>query len=62
MCEECAPRIPVSILLGCSGFSDAVGCVEAAASDDIQELTFLGFCLMWNDDVVYGDRIRLKFF
>ena len=62
MFEECAPPIPVSRLLGCNGFGDAVGCVEAAASDDIQEITVLGVCLMWNDAAVCGDRIWLNFF
>ena len=62
MFEECATPIPVSRLLGCSGFGDAVGCVEAEYSNDIQEIMFLGGCLMWNNADVYGDRIRLKFF
>ena len=61
MCEECVPPIPFFRLLGRSGFGDAVGCVEAAASNDIQEITFLGGCLMWNDAAVCGDRIRLNF-
>ena len=52
MFEECAPPIPVSRLLGRSGFGNTVGCVEAAASDNIQEITFLGGCLMWNDAAV----------
>ena len=46
MFEECAPAIPVARLLGKSGFGDAAGCVEADDSDDIQEITFLGGCLM----------------
>ena len=62
MFEECEPTIPVSRLLGRSGFGDAVGSVKAAASDDIQEITFLGRCLMWNDAAVYGGRIWLKLF
>ena len=49
------PITPVSRILGRSGFGDAVGSVEAAASDDIQEISFLGSCLMWNDaDVCCG--------
>ena len=62
MFEECAPPIPVSRLPGCSGFDDAVGSVKSAASNDIQEITFLGGCLMWNDAAVYGARIWLKSF
>ena len=46
MFEECSPPIPVTILLGRSGFVDAVISVEAAARDDIQEITFLGGCLI----------------
>ena len=49
MFEECAPPTPVSRLIGRSGFGDAVGSVEAATRDDIQEITFLGVYLMWND-------------
>ena len=37
MFEECAPPIPVSILLGHSGIGDAVESVKTAASDDIQD-------------------------
>ena len=62
MLEECAPPIPVSRLLGCSGFGDAVGSVKAAASDDIQEITLLVSCLMWNDAAVFCGRIWLKTF
>ena len=49
MFEEFVPPIPVAILLGRSGFGNSVGKVKAAASDDIQEIMFLGGCLMWND-------------
>ena len=61
MFEECAPSITVARLLGRSGFSDAVGSVESAASDDIQEITFLGSRLRWNDATICGGRIRLIF-
>ena len=30
--------------------------------DDIQEITFLGSCLMWNDTAVCCGRILLTFF
>ena len=62
MFEECAPPIPVARLLGRSGFDDAVVSVKAVACNDIQEITFLGGCLMWNDAAVCGGRIRLNFF
>ena len=60
MFEECAPPIPVTILIGCSGFGNAVGSVKA--SNDIQEITFLGGCLMWNNAAVCGGRIWLIVF
>ena len=44
-------------LIGRRGFGDAVGCVEAAASDDIQEIMSLGGCLMWNNIAVFGGRV-----
>ena len=62
MFEECAPPILVSILIGRSGFGDAVGCVEAAANNDIREITFLGVYMMWNDAAICGGRIQLKHF
>ena len=62
MFEECAPPTPVSRLIGRSGFGDAVGCVKSDASNDIQEIKFLGECLMWNDASVCGGRIWLIFF
>ena len=60
MFEECSPPIPFSSLLGHSGFGDAVWSVEAAASYDIQEITFLGGCLIWNDAAVCCGMIWLK--
>ena len=47
MLEECAPRFLFARLIGRNGFGDAVGSIEAAVSDDIQEITFMGSCLMW---------------
>ena len=62
MLEECAPLIPVARLIGRSGFGDDIVSVEAAARNDIQDIRFLGSCLMWNDaDVCFG-RIWLGFF
>ena len=54
MCEECVPPIPGTRLIGCSIFGDALGCVKAAVSNDIQEITSLGGCLMWNNAAVCG--------
>ena len=62
MLEECAPPFPVARLLGRCGFGNAVGSVKAAASDGIQEITFLGSCLMWNNAAVCCDKIWLKMF
>ena len=62
MFEECYPPFPVARLLGRSGYGYAVGSVEAAASDDIQEITFLGSCLMWNNVAVSCGKIWLKMF
>ena len=55
MFEDCAPPIPLARLLGSSGFGDAVGSVKTAASDDIQEKTFLVGCLMCNCAVYLND-------
>ena len=62
MFEEYSPPLPVARLLGRSGFGDAVGSVEAAASDDIQEITSLGSCLMCNNAAVCCGKIWLKIF
>ena len=60
MCEEFEPYFPVVILLGCSGFGDSFGCVDYAASNNIQEVISLGSGLMWNYDAVYGGKMDLK--
>ena len=62
MLEEYSPPFPVARLLGSIGFGDAVGSVEAAARNDIQEITFLGICLMWNNAAVCCGNIWLKMF
>ena len=62
MFEECAPPTPVARLIGHSVFGDAVECVHAAAIDYIQEITFMGGCLMWNDAAVCDGRIWLEIF
>ena len=62
MFEEYSPPFLVARLLGRSGFGDAVGSVEADASNDIQEIKFLGSCLMWNNAAVCCGKITLKMF
>ena len=62
MFEECYPPFTVARLLVCSGFGNAIVSVEAAASNDIQEITFLGSCLMWNNAVVCCGKIWSKMF
>ena len=62
MFEECATPIPVARLVGRSGFGSAVRLTKDAVSDDIQDITFLGGCLIWNDAAIYGDRIQLNLF
>ena len=62
MFEECDPLIPVVRLLGCIGFGNIVRSVEATASEYIQEIMFLGGCLMCNDVAVCCGRIWLNFF
>ena len=48
-------------MLGHSGFGNNVGSVKAVGINIIQEITFLGDYLMWNDSSVCGGRIWLKF-
>ena len=62
MCEECAPSVPVSRLIGCSGFGFSFGRVNNAASNNIQEVISLGRGLMWNDAAVCGARMYLNIF
>ena len=62
MFEECSPPFPVARLLGCSGFGDAVGSADAAGSDDIQDITFMGSCLMRNNAAVCCGKIWSKMF
>ena len=59
MFEECVTPIKVARLLVCSGFGNAIGSAKDNASDDIQEITFLGGCLMRNNAAFCGGRIWL---
>ena len=47
-------------IIGCSGFGYSLGCVDDGASDNIQEIIYMGVVLMWNDAAVYGRRMGLK--
>ena len=49
MCEECAPSVPFSRLIGCSGFGDPFGRVDKNASDNIQEVISMVSGLMCNE-------------
>ena len=62
MFEECSPPLPFARLLDRSGFGDAVGNVKAAAINDIQEITFLGSYLMWNNAAVCCGKMWSKIF
>ena len=62
MCEECAPSVPVSRLIGRSSFGDSFGRVNDAASKNIQEVISLRRGLMWNDAAVCGGRMDLNIF
>ena len=62
MFEECAPPIPFFRLLGRSGFGDSVGSVEGADLNYIQEIKFLGGCLMCINAAVCCGSIWLNFF
>ena len=62
VCEKYAPSLPVTRLLGRSGFENSVGCVEADASDNTKEITSLGGCLMQNNAAVFGGRVWLNMF
>ena len=60
MCEKCAPFIPVTRLLGLSGFGYDAGCIEAAVSDDKHEIMSLGRFLIWKYAAVCGGRVWLN--
>ena len=60
--EECEPPISVSRLIGHSVFGDNVGRIKSVASNDIQEITFMGGCLVWKYAAVCGGRVRNNFF
>ena len=53
---------PIFQTSGIRGFEDAIGSVKAVASNYIQEITFLGGCLMWSNDAFRGERIWLNIF
>ena len=62
VCEEREPSFPSDRLIGRISFGNPLGRIEDAASKNIQEKSFLGGILMWNDATVYGGRMELKMF
>ena len=60
VCKECAPSVPVSRLLGCSGFFDPFGCAEDSASNNIQEIISLDSGLIYNYSPLFGGRMGFK--
>ena len=60
VCEECEPSFTVSRLLGISIFGNSLGHDKDAASENIQEIIYLGGILMWNDAAFWGDRMEFK--
>ena len=57
MCEECAPSVPASRLLGHNGYGYYFGHVNDAASNNIKKLISLVSGLMWNYSSVYGEMV-----
>ena len=49
-----------SRLLGRIGFVYYFICVKDNDGNNIQELIYLGICLIWNDAAVYGGRMGYK--
>ena len=62
VCNKCAPSIPVTRLIGRSGFVNYVGYIKATSGVDTQEITSLISCLMWNDASVCERRVWLNIF
>ena len=62
MCEERAPFLPVSRMIGFSSFGYYFGSSVDSASNNIQEVIYMGPGLMCNESTVYGGRMGLKIF
>ena len=62
MCEERAPFLPVSRMIGFSSFGYYFGSSVDSASNNIQEVISLGRGLMCNDSAVCGGRVDLNTF
>ena len=60
MCEESVPSLPVTILLGHSGFGYCFGRVDDAVSNNIHEVISLVSGLMCNDTNVCCGSMYLK--
>ena len=59
MYDNCEPSVLVVILLGHILFGNSFGCVDDAASENIQEIISMGSGLMWNFANVCGGRMYL---
>ena len=57
-CEGCAPSLPVARLHGRGDLVDSFGCFDDAASENIQEIIFLGCGFMWNYAAVCGGKME----
>ena len=62
MCEECAPYIPVSILIGCSVFGGSFVRFDDTDRNNILEVISMGSGLMLIDAAIYSRRVDLKMF
>ena len=62
MYDECAPSLPVSRLIYCSGLGDSFSHVNNAASDNIHEVLSMDSVLICNDTDVYGGGLDLNIF
>ena len=60
VCEDHAPFVPFSRMLGFSGSIDYFSLVKDASTDNIQDVFSLGSGLMWNDTAVCGGMMGLK--
>ena len=60
VCEECALYVPISRLIGRSGFGYYLGHVDGAISNNNQEIIYLGSGLRWNNADVCGGRKDFK--
>ena len=66
MTDKFAPLVPVTIMLGCSGFVYYFGSVGYTDSENIQDLILMGRCLMGNESGlcvgIKGVKYVVRFF